>query len=167
MVFWIVHRSAVGQPFKRSDLRRLVAWRIQLRLSSVLDRRGKHCRGDTQRFIPQSVCVDQRRFIYRLHRHTLFRVALRSIGQRSEGAKAKRDHGSGEALNPEGIRGRPMAGIQLRKLSANRASTLQASRSAIVLVGAQRITRSRAHYSVDGTAVVSGTSQLLLETDNV
>jgi len=36
----------------------------------------------------------------------------------------------------------------------------------IVLVGAQRIARSRSHYSVDGTAVVTGTGKLLLETGN-
>jgi len=35
-----------------------------------------------------------------------------------------------------------------------------------VLIGAPSIARPRSHYSVDGTMVVSGAGQLLLETDN-
>ena len=34
------------------------------------------------------------------------------------------------------------------------------------LVGAQRIARTRSHYSVDGTAIVTGAGKLLLETAN-
>ena len=36
----------------------------------------------------------------------------------------------------------------------------------IVPVGAQRIPSSRSHYSVDGTAIVSGAGELSLETGN-